>query len=279
MKRSAISWCDFSGGDLNFVTGCTKVSEGCRFCFAEAIYERFGRDFSKVRIHPEKVEKLLRARWPQDGNVRGPHSKPLLFLCDTGDLFHPDVPADFIIYAFEVMAARRDADWVVLTKRPERMAEVLFNAEGNYYLGGGDCCPNIILGVTAENQEMADQRIPILMRNWVGLTLVSVEPMLGPMDLSPYLRCEFYAGPLIEPRAGTIGGQPMPAERIRPPLDWVICGGESGPKRRPFYKPWASALYAECLDAGVPFFFKQSGGLRPGSDATLGGHIIQEWPK
>ena len=103
-------------------------------------------------------------------------------MCDLGDIFHPNVRADFIIYAFDVMASRKDVDWIVLTKRPERMVEVLFGQEGNFYLGGGDYLPNVIMGVTAENQEQAEKRIPYL-DFWMGTRMVSVEPMLGPIDL------------------------------------------------------------------------------------------------
>jgi protein gp37 len=197
-----------------------------------------------------RVEHKL---FPAFDNVRGTYNKPLCFVCDTGDLFHEDVPAWFIIEAFEMMAWRKEVDWVVLTKRPERMASVLFGEEGHYYLGGGDYYRNVILGVTAENQDMADERIPWLVNNWEGPRLVCVEPMLGPVDLGDM------------------------ADKV----SWVICGGESGTHRRPFDKLWASELYAECRDAGVPFYFKQGSALRPGQDDLLGIHQVRvrEWPR
>jgi protein gp37 len=262
MKRSAISWCDFSGGDLNWLTGCQKVSEGCRFCYAEAIYKRFGRDFSILTFDSRKLGRALRACYPQDGNVRGPHSRPLCFPCDTSDFFIEGPCAFIQKYAIEWIGQREDVDWAILTKRPEKIP--------------GDIAwpDNVWLGVTAENQEMADKRIPLLLATSAKVKFVCVEPMLGPVDLGRSMPCGYYC----DEDHGHVDHAFWSAGK-RTGIDWVICGGESGPKRRPFQKPWASALYAECLDAGAPFFFKQGSGLRPGSDATLGGHVIQEWPR
>jgi len=97
MKQSAIGWTDFSGGDLNFVTGCTPVSEGCKNCYAKAIYERFGRDFD-VTIHPQNIMALRRHDWPKWSPKRGPGYKPMAFVCDTGDLFHENVSSPFCLW-------------------------------------------------------------------------------------------------------------------------------------------------------------------------------------
>lgn len=259
MKRSKIGWADYSGGDLNFVTGCTAVSEGCRHCYALAVYERFGLDFGKVRVHPDKLARLAKMQFGSD-NKRGHHSKPLVFVCDTGDLFHPDVPTDFIIQAFEIMASRKDVDWVVLTKRPQMMRETLFGHIGQWYLGGGDYFPNIWMGVTAENQEMVNQRLPILLDAWPGKTFVSVEPMLEAMDLEQYLV-----------------GNTQSYQHLR----WVIVGAESGPHRREFQISWARELWQQCCDNGVPFFGKQDSGLRPGEPLLFPGNsgVVWEWPE
>ena len=262
MKRSKIAWCDYSGGDLNFVTGCTPVSEGCANCYARRIYERFGRDFSQVQMHPEKLARLWKAAWTREANVRGAGSKPLMFVCDTGDLFHEGVAHIFILEALEMMEYRESANWAILTKRPQRAINVLFEQEGDFRLGGGDYIDNIWLGVTAENQARADERLPLLLSNWGGLSWVSVEPMLGPLDLSPYLTRNRYGGH----------------------LSWVVCGAESGPGRRVFSVTWAQALYEQCRQAGVAFFGEQDSGLRPGtplllerSDGSLG--EVHEWPQ
>ena len=255
MKRSRISYVDYSAGDLGFVLGCTPISAGCRECYARRLFERFGRDFSKVTVYPEKLERLRTRSFPQDGNVRGPHTKPLLFPVDLGDLFHPAVPAEFITYSFEVMGSRQDVDWIVLTKRPERMVDVLFGEEGGWFLGGGDYEANIILGVTAEDQENLDRRWPILRDAWMGPTMLSIEPCLGPVSLAPHLR-----------------------DDLRRP-SWVIVGAESGPNRRPFDVAWAEVLYRECRAADIPFFFKQGSALRPGQDEDLPGiGKVKEWP-
>jgi len=238
MKRSSISWCDFSGGDLNWLTGCQKVSEGCRFCYAEAIYKRFGRDFSILTYDSRKLGRALRAPYPQDGNVRGPHSKPLCFVCDTSDFFIEGPCAFIQKYAIEWLGQREDVDWAILTKRPENIP------------GDIEWPVNVWLGVTGENQEMADKRIPLLLATGARVKFVCIEPMVKYVNLGEYL------------------------DR----LSWVILGGESGPHRRPFDKLWAVTVSAQCYRAGVPMFFKQGSALRPGQDDLLDGRQIHEWP-
>ena len=105
--RSAIAWTDYSGGDANFVTGCTPASEGCRNCYAKAIYERFGRDFGEVRLDGDKLS------WLKQWTPKPPWklARPMCFVCDTGDLFHEEVPYYFIDLAFEVMTDRKDVEW------------------------------------------------------------------------------------------------------------------------------------------------------------------------
>lgn len=246
MKRDdKIAYCDFHGGSLNFVTGCTKVSEGCRFCWAEAIYKRFQlRDFSVVQTHPDKLRRLQRKRFPMDGNVRGPHSKPICFVCDTGDLFHPLVPDEFILQALVTMLDRRGVVWLVLTKRAERLYDVL--AE---YEMGLENAVHVWFGVTAENQACLDDRWVWLEIAPVAKRWISVEPMLGPIDLGD----------------------------ARP--DWVVVGGESGPNRRPFDKAWAIDLQEQCASFEIPYFFKQSSGLYPGTDPMLLGREWKSWPR
>lgn len=251
MKPSKIGWADVSGGDCNFVTGCTPASEGCAHCYAQEIYRRYGRDFSKVETHEDKLMRLLKTkRWPEVSK-RGGWTRPLVFVCDTGDLFHPDVPASFITYAFEVMAAQTAVDWAVLTKRPERINPVLFGAEGGWFLGGGDYISNVWLGVTGENQARAYERIPYLME-WQGVRWVSVEPMLEEICL----------------------------RRFTSDVQWVVCGGESGPARRWFDVTWALTLFDACEAGGAAFFYKQGSGPRPGMyDELPGCGRVQEWPE
>ncbi len=253
MKTSAIGWTDFSGGDLNFVTGCTPVSEGCQNCYARAIYKRWGRDFDTVTIHEDKLHRLYRRMSGGYSPKRGPGHWPMAFVCDTGDLFHPDVPDEFILSAVTMMAYREDVSWQVLTKRPERMRDWYAQYGYQYQLGGES---NIWLGVTAENQARADERIPLLLDTPAAVRFVSVEPMLGPVDLRRYLR----------------GAQH---------LSWLICGAESGPRRRPFDIQWARDLWVYCHCAGVAYFGKQDSGLKPGTPLLVGDGdtVIHEWPQ
>ena len=258
VRRSNIGWCDFSGADLNFIIGCTPVSEGCLNCYARRIREgRQGRDFSKVQLYPEKLRRLARARFEEKGIPfrRGPGSpqslglrtkgRPIAFPVDMGDLFHPDVPDEFTLEALQVMARRDDVDWAVLTKRVERVIEferihlsrVQRSFQRQPLISGFPS--NVWIGVTVENQKRADERIPLLLKVRAAVRWVSVEPMLEPIDLSKYLclswaMCElkrWYHTGEFEPPDDSIPPAPKDGVRL---IDWVIVGAESGPDRRPF---------------------------------------------
>lgn len=262
MKTSAIGWTDFSGGDLNFVTGCTPVSEGCQNCYARAIYERWGKDHSIVTAHEDKLNRLARAKFPEHSPKRGKEHRPMAFVCDTGDLFHESVPDAFIRDALDMMAYRSDVDWQILSKRPQRMRAFI----NDFAIGDGFKMPfNIWLGVTAENQQRADERIPILLDTPAAVRFVSVEPMLGPVDLWWMEACRRCNPTRYEPAVTY--------------LDWVICGAESGPNRRPLKVEWAQELYEQCKDAAVPFFGKQDSGLRSGTPLLINGQETKRWPE
>ena len=171
------------------------------------------------------------------------------------DLFHPDVPYRFVDEAMAIIADTPHHTYVLLTKRPARMARY-FNDQERYsarkvadikdsQFGKFDCdmlfpLPNLVLGVTAENQRLADDRIPDLLQTPAAARVVSVEPMLGPVDINNWLWAD-------------IPGKPRFSQ-----INWVICGGESGPGARPMHPAWAKSLRDQCL-VGVPFFFKQWG--------------------
>jgi protein gp37 len=175
MKRSKIEWCDYSGGYLNFIrrgkAGDCGCSPACAHCYALRIGERFGNLPDHTTIYPDRLEKLERQKFPQDGNRRGPGSKPLAFVCDTGDIAHPLVPDGFIWQAMGVMAGRDDVDWLVLTKRAERMRDLLKWARGDYIEQHGPRyapislapAPNIWHGATICNQPEADRIVPVLL--------------------------------------------------------------------------------------------------------------------
>ena len=264
MKESKIGWTDFSGGIWNIVTGCTPASEGCEHCYARAIYERFGRDFAKVQTHADKLAQWSEAKLPPYSPKRGEPHRPMVFVVDTGDLFHLLVPDGVISRAIRTMAARDDVTWQVLTKRPRLMREFVKVFQ--------PWPQNIWLGVTVENQRRADERIPILLDTPAAVRFVSVEPMLAPVDLRERLgawaKGDAFRDDLGQQHHHAIRG-----------LDWVICGAESGPHRRPFDVAWALDLYEQCREAQVPFFYKQGSALWPGQDDALPGvGQVKEWP-
>jgi protein gp37 len=121
--RSKIGYADFSGGDANFIIGCTPASAGCINCYARELIEvRQGRDFSKIRLYPEKLHRLGRTKFEENGVLfrRGPGSRPIVFPVDLGDIMHADVPQSFISDALNLMAGRDEVDWLILTKRSRR---------------------------------------------------------------------------------------------------------------------------------------------------------------
>ena len=275
MRVSRVSWTDFSSGDLNFVTGCTPISAGCQNCYARAIYERFGKDHSKVEAHPDKLERLATMRFPEHSPKRGAPHRPMAFVVDTGDLFHPDVPTEFIIETFDVMDHRKDVIWQVLTKRAGRMRAVVWELR----VLSGVHLDNIWLGVTVEDQQAADERIPLLLDTPAAVRFVSVEPMLEAVDLLDYMP-EWDHRPEHEYWRAAFPDTDGKKILVQPGIDWTIVGAESGPSRRPFDVAWAVDLYEQCKDAGVPFFFKQGSDLRPGQHAELPGiGKVQEWPQ
>ena len=226
------------------MTGCTPVSAGCRECYARAIYTRFGRDFSKVATHPDKLARLRRKRFSMDGNKRGPHSRPICFVCDTGDLFHEEVPDEFIIEALDMMVTREEVTWLVLTKRARRLHEI--TNETALWLNDS---AHIWFGISAENQKAFNDRWSWLDNAAVETRWISAEPMLGPINLYD----------------------------ARP--DWVVCGGESGPNRRPFDLDWAKDLKRQCDGLGKPWFGKQGSGRYPGTRLAIDGREWKEWPR
>ena len=168
MGKSKIQWTDET---WNPVVGCTKVSQGCKFCYAERLYPRVypGHAFTTVRLMPERLEQPLGWRKPR-----------MVFVNSMSDLFHENIPASFIVQCFEVMGAAPQHTYQILTKRTERIDPVLFGEEGGFYLGGGDFYPHILLGVSVEDQTTADDRIPkLLTSGWVGKKFVATSRHLA----------------------------------------------------------------------------------------------------
>ena len=216
MAFSLIEWTDST---WNPVTGCTKISPGCRHCYAERMslrlkamgQPRYRRGF-EVTLHRDALRLPLTWARPQ-----------MVFVNSMGDLFHKDVPLEFIQATFDVMAEAQQHTFQILTKRARRVAALADQL---------DWPPNMWMGVSVENQDYL-WRIDCLREVRGVVRFVSFEPLLGPIsDVQ-------------------LGG-----------VHWAIVGGESGPGARPMHPDWARGVRDECLAAGVPFFFKQWGGVR-----------------
>jgi protein gp37 len=251
--KTRIEWTDAT---WNPVTGCTKVSDGCKHCYAERDWARlsanpdtryYGRPFTDVQCHGDVLDLPL--RWKKPRRV---------FVNSMSDLFHDAVPWRFIADVFGVMASCPRHTFQVLTKRPERMNRLLSLLPGFLSEAVAECMalytdaplvwplPNVWLGVSVEDQATADQRIPLLLNTPAALRWVSAEPLLGPVDLRPYLDWSF-----------------AHADMSRPDLDWVVAGGESGPKARPMHPDWLRTIRDHCFLFVTPFLFKQWGEWGP----------------
>jgi protein gp37 len=257
--KTGIEWTDAT---WNPVTGCTKVSPGCDHCYAETLAERFRgtpghyfEDGFDVQLRPDKLDLPLRWRKPRK-----------VFVNSMSDLFHDQVPDEYIASVFAVMAETPQHTYQVLTKRHARMRSLLGSPEFVKMVDGADCglpdlttarlpedgwdhswpLRNVWLGVSVENQQWADIRIPALMQTPAATRFLSCEPLLGPIDL----RLTGTTPSLL------IDGTPMAWRRA---IDWVIVGGESGRGARPMHPDWAQSLRDQCIAAGVPFLFKQWG--------------------
>lgn len=268
--QSKIEWTEAT---WNPVTGCSKVSQGCKHCYALREWPRlsanpkatayYGREFTDVRCHPERLDQPL--RWRKARRI---------FVNSMSDLFHESVPDDFIDQVFAVMALAQGHTFQVLTKRPERMLAYLsrfddeqlkwerlgdaggLHAGNAAYQNAGEApwpLPNVWLGVSVEDQATADERIPLLLQTPAAVRWLSMEPLLGSVDLP----------------IGVLGSEPpldYPSGaryRGRPGIDWVVVGGESGPNARPMHPDWVRSMRDQCEVANVPFFFKQWGEWSP----------------
>jgi protein gp37 len=232
--NSHIEWTDAT---WNPVTGCTKISPGCKHCYAERLANRLKlmgqknyRNGFEVTLQPQMLELPLRWKSPKR-----------IFVNSMSDLFHKDVPLDYIQQAFSVM---RMADWhqyQVLTKRAERLEDL------SHYL---PWAPQIWMGVSIESAGYVE-RIGHLRKSGACVKFLSLEPLLGPL------------------RKLNLSG-----------IDWVIVGGESGPGARPMDPSWVADIRDQCLRAGVAFFFKQWGGVnKKRTGRTIEGRTWDEMPE
>jgi protein gp37 len=229
--RSTIEWTDAT---WNPVTGCTKVSPGCANCYAEKFAERF----RGVPIHPYEQGFDLKL-WPERLDLPLSWKKQrMVFVNSMSDLFHRDVPDEFILKVFDVMSLAKHHIFQVLTKRAERMlawTQEHFCSTTSGANGKGVWPSHVWLGVSIENQNYT-WRIQDLQKTPAHVKFLSIEPMLGPvsLDLS-----------------------------ILEDIQWVIVGGESGPWARPMRPEWVIEIRKQCEKYRVPFFFKQWGTYDP----------------
>jgi len=269
---SSIEWTDAS---WNAVVGCTKVSPGCDHCYAERITERFHGKGSFAVVQRSEEKLYLPLKWRKPRRV---------FVNSMSDLFHDDVPDSFIAGVFNVMWLAHQHTFQVLTKRHGRMRSLLSDPGfARRVLDAGGVSPswdpdravdgsrispswwplkNVWLGVSVENQQWADIRIPALLDTPAAVRWLSCEPLLGPVDLASWLVDHGEPG---RPWGISIG--------------WVVVGGESGLASRPMNPDWARSLRDQCTAAEVPFFFKQWGGRTPKANGrTLDERTWDEYP-
>ncbi|WP_372400758.1 phage Gp37/Gp68 family protein (plasmid) [Azospirillum sp. HJ39] len=298
---------------LNPIRGCSRLSEACRNCYAAGIAHRFGHKGNGIwagltDLDPDGTPRFNGTlRWVPEVLTTAINAKRsrVYFVCDMSDLFHARVDQDWIDQVFAMMALCRHHHFLLLTKRPDRMRRYLTARETPYRinrclyrLGGqsnraGDQhfalkvldesdkdrlpdwpLPNVWTGATVEDQAEADERVADLMLCPSVRRYLSVEPMLGPVDLTRIVLDECEATFLHDPRltrARFTLNALTGAQSLRlPPLDWVICGGESGPKARPISRRWVRELQEQCTSAGRPFFFKQWGEWEPAGMCPAG---------
>jgi protein gp37 len=237
--NSKIEWTDAT---WNPVRGCTKVSPGCTHCYAETFAERFrgvpGHPFEfgfDLRLVPEKLAEPLRWSRPK-----------MIFVNSMSDLFHNDVPDDYVRKVARVMELANWHTYQVLTKRSERLRDML-RSQIQFVAK----LPHIWWGVSVENRKHGLPRIEHLQSSPASVRFLSIEPLiedLGEVNLDG--------------------------------INWVIVGGESGAGARPLKKEWVLSIFRQCREAGVPFFFKQWGGVRKKvTGRTLNGRTYDEFPE
>lgn len=257
--KSSIEWCDAT---WNPTVGCSRVSEGCKNCYAFSLHDmrhkaymegkklpkQYAKPFKEVQTFEDRLVMPLKWKRPRK-----------IFVNSLSDLFHKDIPDHFIWNVFHIMAKCPQHTFQVLTKRPERMMRMFKNRywrdfgdmralviEGQHRETDMPFLPNVWLGTSVENQQSADDRILPLLATPAVVRFLSCEPLLGPVNLS--MRLDRYD--------------------MVPGIDWIIVGGESGPKARPMQQEWLISLRDQCEAEGVPFFFKQWGEWVPFNQAV-----------
>jgi protein gp37 len=289
------------GATWPIVTGCEHMSPGCDRCYAARLtagrlrnnpayagLAEGGRFNGEVRLLPDRLDWPLHWRKPRR-----------IFVCSMSDLFHKDVPVEFIARAWAVMAATPQHTYIVLTKRHARMRSVLRDechcrsghVPGEHFRSVMEWAstphsptyipglksgmsnavpwplPNVWIGVSAEDQKWANIRIPALLDTPAAVRWVSAEPLLGPINLNPDDHTGHdsdHQGTHYECLACSTDDKSVTyVERPFPEIDWLVVGGETGPGARPVHPDWIRSLRDQCVDASVPFYLKQWGDWLP----------------
>ena len=256
-----IEWCDET---INVVAGCTKISPACDHCFAEKMAYRISQMTTKVKTY-DKYSAVIGLDKKWNGHVSldiDEMDKALkwkkpkrIFIASMGDLFHPAVPFDFSLRVFDVMSRCHQHTFLVLTKRPQRALEfcshwgLLPYPDMPGITPSGEIWPNNVwAGCTVEDQQRADERIPILQSIPAAVHFISYEPALGPLGLARHF---------------------PHAHGKRNDRFWAICGQETGLGARPAKPEWFNSVINQCRSANVPMFVKK---------APAGVEIIREFP-
>lgn len=271
-ENSKIEWTDHT---FNTHWGCSEISPGCDNCYAKRLAARFGYgwgdDAAKREFGEKHWDELL--RWDRKARDEGVRRR--VFTNSMSDLFDKFAPSGVRERHFDYVERTPNLDHLLLTKRIGNVARMV----PPRWLEPGGWPANAWLGATVVNQEEADRDIPKLLAVPARVRFLSIEPMLGPINLADMQADggDAYLDPLTAWTAEEMTemwGEPTPAH---PRIDWVICGGESGPHARPMHPAWARSLRDQCAAAGVPFLFKQWGewtpddwGERPGLRDTAG---------
>ncbi len=275
MNHTKIEWTDTTWNPLR---GCSRISEGCRNCYAETTAHRYngpGLPYEGLTV----LGNDGRPRWTGEVRMIWEHlNDPLkwktprmIFVNSMSDLFHENVDKELIDRVLWVAKQCPQHIFQVLTKRPERMKKHM-----DHFVQYDGVLSNLWLGVSVENQDTANERIPILLDTPAAVRWISAEPLLGLIDLTN-ISANGEQWDALDRReasdADLEGG-------CNGALDWVVVGGESGANARPMDPAWVRSLRDQCVAADVPFFFKQWGGRRKkAAGRTFDGITWDEYPK
>lgn len=269
MAETKIEWTHGPNGEIGYTfnpwIGCSKVSPACDHCYAESWDKRFSSTGGHAlrwgpkarRTRTSKTNWNLPLKWNQEAARLGVRRR--VFCASLADVFDNAVPPEWRCDLIALIAETPHLDWLLLTKRIGNAHQMLIDASKHAL--GWTAFPNVWIGATICNQEEADRDIPKLLAVPAAKRFLSMEPLLGPVDLTRL------SPKLFSAKANALTGiwnwEDGPSKPESPPLDWVIVGGESGPHARPMSPDWVRSLRDQCRAAGVPFFFKQWGEWLP----------------